>query len=90
MTLTVNNKNQITTPAFTYDAAGNVTWDTTNALKYDAEGRTNPLSGVTYTYDGDGRRVQKSDGTLYGWMMPSSRSRWVQPAESPATTSLWA
>jgi YD repeat-containing protein len=65
MTVTVNSNNQITTPAFTYDASGNVTWDSTNALKYDAEGRMNPLSGVTYTYDGDGRRVQKSDGTLY-------------------------
>ena len=65
MLLTVNTNNQVTTPAFTYDAAGNVTWDTTNALKYDAEDRMNPLSGITNSYDGDGRRVQKSDGTLY-------------------------
>ena len=65
MTLVVNNKNQVTSPAFTYDAAGNTTWDTTNALKYDAEGRMNPVSGTLYTYDGDGRRVQKSDGTVY-------------------------
>ncbi len=65
MLLTVNTNNQVTTPAFTYDAAGNVTWDTTNALKYDAEDRINPLSGITNSYDGDGRRVQKSDGTLY-------------------------
>lgn len=67
MTLVVNNKNQVTSPAFTYDAAGNTTWDTTNALKYDAEGRMNPVSGTSYTYDGDGRRVQKSDGTVY-WL----------------------
>jgi RHS repeat-associated protein len=73
MALTVNNKNQVTTPAFTYDAAGNVTWDTTNALNYDAEGRMNPTTGTTYTYDGDGRRVQKSDGTLY----------WVDDALRP-------
>ena len=65
MSLTVNNKNQVTTPAFTYDAAGNVTWDTVNAVKYDAEALMTPVSGATYTYDGDGRRVQKSDGTLY-------------------------
>lgn len=26
MTLAINNKNEVTTPAFTYDAAGNVTW----------------------------------------------------------------
>jgi RHS repeat-associated protein len=72
MALTVNNMNQVTTPAFTYDAAGNVTWDTTHALRYDAEGRMTPTTGTTYTYDGDGRRVQKSDGTLY-WVDDSLR-----------------
>ena len=72
MALTVNNKNQVTTPAFTYDAAGNVTWDTTHALRYDAEGRMTPTTGTAYTYDGDGRRVQKSDGTLY-WVDDSLR-----------------
>ncbi|HEV2992213.1 MAG TPA: RHS repeat-associated core domain-containing protein [Candidatus Angelobacter sp.] len=65
MTLTVNNKNQVTSPAFTYDASGNNTWDTANALNFDAESRMNPASGTSYTYDGDGRRVQKSDGTVY-------------------------
>ena len=65
MALTVNNKNQVTTPAFTYDAAGNVTSDTSVSMAYDAEGRMNPTSGTTYTYDGDGRRVKKSDGTVY-------------------------
>lgn len=72
MVLLVNNKNQVTSPAFTYDAAGNTTWDTSNALKYDAEGRMNPVSGLVYTYDGDGRRVQKSDGTVY-WVDDSMR-----------------
>jgi RHS repeat-associated protein len=65
MTLTVNSQNQVTTPAFTYDAAGNVTWDTSHALSYDAEGHMSPVSGTSYTYDGDGRRVLKSDGTVY-------------------------
>ena len=65
MALTVNNKNQVTTPAFTYDAAGNVTSDTSVSMTYDAEGRMNPTTGTTYTYDGDGRRVKKSDGTVY-------------------------
>jgi len=67
MSLTVNNKNQVTIPAFTYDAAGNVTWDTSHALNYNAEGHMNPVSGLSYIYDGDGRRVMKSDGTVY-WM----------------------
>jgi RHS repeat-associated protein len=67
MTLMVNSQNQVTAPAFTYDAAGNVTWDTTHTLSYDAEGRMTPVSGETYTYDADGHRVLKSDGTVY-WM----------------------
>jgi RHS repeat-associated protein len=65
MSLTVNSKNQVTFPAFTYDAAGDVTYDTSVHMTYDAEGRMNPTSGTTYIYDGDGRRVQKSDGTVY-------------------------
>jgi RHS repeat-associated protein len=73
MLLTTNNKNQVTTPGFTYDAAGNVTWDTSNALKFDAESRMTPASGATYTYDGDDRRVQKSDGTLL----------WVDDSHEP-------
>jgi RHS repeat-associated protein len=72
MALTINAKNQVTTPAFTYDAAGHVTSDTTVAMTYDAEGRMNPTSGTTYTYDGDGRRVKKSDGTVY-WVDDSFR-----------------
>ena len=65
MTLLVNNKNQVTSPAFTYDAAGDVTSDTSVSMAYDAEGMMSPVSGTTNTYDGDGRRVKKSDGTLY-------------------------
>lgn len=65
MSLIINNKNQVTSPAFTYDSAGEVTWDTTHALSYDAEGHMSPASGLSYTYDGDGRRVLKSDGTVY-------------------------
>ncbi len=69
MTLSVNNNNQVTTPAFSYDAAGDVTSDTSITMTYDAEGRmitaSNGSFSDTYTYDGDGRRVKKSDGTYY-------------------------
>jgi RHS repeat-associated protein len=65
MSAIVNTNNQFTTPAFTYDAAGNVTYDTSIHMTYDAEGHMNPTTGTTYTYDGDGRRVAKSDGTVY-------------------------
>jgi RHS repeat-associated protein len=65
MSAIVNTNNQFTTPAFMYDAAGNVTYDTSVHMTYDAEGHMNPTTGTTYTYDGDGRRVKKSDGTVY-------------------------
>jgi RHS repeat-associated protein len=73
MLLTMNSKNQVETPGFTYDGAGNATWDTGNALKFDAESRMTPVSGATYTYDGDDRRVQRSDGTLL----------WVDDSHEP-------
>jgi RHS repeat-associated protein len=72
MTLTVGTNNHVTTPAFTYDAAGNVTSDTSVSMTYDAEGHMNPITGTHYTYDGDGRRVLKSDGTIY-WVDDSLR-----------------
>jgi RHS repeat-associated protein len=72
MVLLADNHNHITSPAFTYDGAGNVTSDTSVSMTYDAEGHMNPTSGTTYTYDGDGRRVKKSDGTVY-WMDDSLR-----------------
>jgi RHS repeat-associated protein len=84
MTLTVNNKNQVTTPAFSYDATGNLNWDTTHALNYDAEGHMTPVSGETYTYDGDGRRVLKSDGTVY-WVDDQLRPLSVGTTSSSIT-----
>jgi uncharacterized protein RhaS with RHS repeats len=45
MALTVNTQNKVTTPAFTYDAAGNVTWDASHALSYDAEGTCRRFPG---------------------------------------------
>ena len=84
MTLLVNNKNQVTSPAFTYDAAGNTTWDTSNALTYDAENRMNPASGTSYTYDGDDRRIRNPMGPYIGWMTICNHSRLAPiPAPSP-------
>jgi RHS repeat-associated protein len=64
------SKNQITNNLYTYDAAGNVTFDGNNWYSYDDDGRlcsvqTSPTSGVTaygYIYDAEGRRVAK--GTI--------------------------
>jgi RHS repeat-associated protein len=55
-------KNQIA--GFSYDAAGNLTFDGINSYQYDAEGRLiNINSGaMTYTYDAMGQRVYK-DGS---------------------------
>lgn len=72
LSVSVNSKNQVTSPAFTYDAGGDVTWDTVNAMKYDAEGRMNPVTGTVYTYDGNDRRVEKSSGTVY-WVDDEGR-----------------
>lgn len=86
LALTVNNKNQVTTPSFSYDADGDVTSDGTLTMTYDAEGRmTTAVGGSindTYTYDGDGRRVKKSDGTFY-WVDDSFR-----PVSTGTSTSL--
>ncbi len=61
----VNVKNRVV--EYSYDNAGNLTWDGVNALNYDAENRMTPAYGLSYSYDGDSRRVSKSDGTVY-WM----------------------
>jgi RHS repeat-associated protein len=82
LSVIVNSNNQITTPAFNYDAAGHVTWDTVNSMKYDAEGRMNPTTGTIYTYDGNDRRVAKSDGTVY-WVDDNT-----QPLSVGNTTSV--
>jgi RHS repeat-associated protein len=63
LTVAVNNKNQIS--GYTYDAAGNLKWDTLNALNFDAENRMTPVAGLSYTYDGSDTRVGKSDGSVY-------------------------
>jgi RHS repeat-associated protein len=67
---------------YTYDAAGNMTWDQTDLVTavYDAENRigTATKNGATtsYTYDARGDRVEKSNGgspptgTLYWYMTP--------------------
>ena len=67
---------------YTYDAAGNMTWDQTDLVTavYDAENRiaTATKNGATtsYIYDARGDRVKKSNGgspptgTLYWYMTP--------------------
>ncbi len=67
----VDAGNHINTGGWTYDAAGNMTWEAglQNALKYDAENRLNPVTGYVYSYDGDDRRVEKnnSGSITYFW-----------------------
>jgi RHS repeat-associated protein len=65
---------------YTYDAAGNMTYDPTPGYQltntWDQENRLTGAAGYTYTYDGDGNRVRKSNGnsasngTLYWYMSP--------------------
>ncbi|MBI3404322.1 MAG: hypothetical protein HY046_02575, partial [Acidobacteria bacterium] len=59
--------NRISSPGFTYDTAGNMTYDpgTQKSYQWDAESRMKTLNttGATYTYDANGSRVRKQSGT---------------------------
>lgn len=63
--LTVDVHNRLNTAAYTYDAAGNLTFDGKDHLNFDAENQVHPVSGLQYYYDGDGHRVAKSDGSRW-------------------------
>lgn len=71
--------NRITNSGYSYDAAGNMTYDATANLNYtfDQENRITGASGYGYIYDGTGNRVEKvtpptnpTSGTLYWYMTP--------------------
>jgi RHS repeat-associated protein len=61
---------------YTYDAAGNMTYDATLGVNYtfDPENRINGAAGYSYVYDSDGNRVEKTTGgssptgTIYWYM----------------------
>lgn len=55
----------MTNTSFTYDNAGNETFDGVLNYAWDAENHLKSANGVNYTYDGDLRRVEKSNGKLY-------------------------
>ena len=61
------SKNRLSDPAYSYDAAGNMTNDGQNTLVYDGENRmaSSTTNGVTTnsTYDGNGLRVKKQVGS---------------------------
>jgi RHS repeat-associated protein len=60
----VGTNNQLVSP-YTYDAAGNMTFDGSHNYTYDAENRLTAVSGSTtanYAYDPSGRRVSKTTG----------------------------
>ena len=73
LSVTATANNQLS--GYSYDAAGNMTYDATANLNYsyDQENRITGAAGYTYTYDDDGNRVEKSNGstgTLYWYMTP--------------------
>jgi RHS repeat-associated protein len=65
LSLSVSNKNRLTNSGFTYDNAGNLTFDGLYNYTWDAENHLKSANGVNYTSDGDLRRVEKSNGKLY-------------------------
>ena len=71
---TVNPQNRLI--GYSYDAAGNMTYDTVNSYLYDAENRliyVAPVAGgsATYVYDADGRRVSKTAGSQRDYVYDS-------------------
>jgi RHS repeat-associated protein len=60
--LTFNTSNRITTPGYSYDAAGNLTNDTVHTYAYDAQNKIKSVDGIAdvYRYDGEGNRVRKN------------------------------
>ena len=71
ITLTVDVHNHVNGQGggYSYDLAGNLTFDGINQLTFDAENHLHPTGSVTYSYDGDGHRVQTvtGDGTTQFW-----------------------
>lgn len=58
------NNNQVSTAAYGYDSAGNLTSDGLgNSYSYDGEGKLTASSGVNYVYDASGQRVEKVAGS---------------------------
>ncbi|HUY81587.1 MAG TPA: RHS repeat-associated core domain-containing protein [Acidobacteriaceae bacterium] len=54
--------------SYTYDAAGNVTYDGTHHYTYDAEGRVLEVDGgstASYVYNENGQRVRKNTGSTW-------------------------
>jgi hypothetical protein len=78
-TASFNNKNQmLTNPAngasFTYDAAGNTTYDGGQVFTYDALGKqvTSNWEGLQQSYDGDGLRAKKVMNGVASYYLRSS------------------
>jgi RHS repeat-associated protein len=69
LSVTAGNTNRLSSPGFSYDAAGNMIANGSATYSYDAENHLTSTAGVSYVYDGDGRRVKKSNGTLYWYGM---------------------
>ena len=54
--------------SYTYDAAGNVTYDGVHHYTYDAEGRVLEVdsgSTASYVYNENGQRVRKNTGSTW-------------------------
>ncbi len=85
--------NRFLDPAYSYDAAGNMTADGLNTLTYDAENHivSNTQVGATssYTYDGNSLRVKKISGgttTVYIFSGTKVLAEYVNGAAPAAPT----
>jgi RHS repeat-associated protein len=99
MQLAFDTNNRIATycqgqsgPAYTYDAAGNLTYDCNHTYTYDAENRlyqvlTSGTVIATYVYDANGRRVRKTaSGVTTDYIYNLSGNYVAQVSNSGAWT----
>ena len=89
--------NRISTTGYTYDAAGNLTWDGNCSYTWDGENRpltsTCPVSGTTtYIYDAEGRRIAKAVGLpdviAHGMFTMAEAGRFVTDWAGPGAVVL--
>jgi len=96
--LAYSPNNQIMTSGYTYDAAGNLTYDGVHHYFYDAESRVSQVDGTAncvgstacYFYDALGRRVQKTVGGIETDYLYDTSGNVVTEFNNDCQTMCWS
>jgi YD repeat-containing protein len=78
--LTYGSANQITSPGYVYDQAGNLIAEGTTSYSYDALNRMTGRGGTTYAYNGDGTLTAQTSG--------GATTRYIQDVAAPLSQVL--